>query len=67
MTVEKHVEALKEKVRQIEEFKQKFFTDLRTLPELEQAQALVDNEELLEQMEREYRIARSEYDILYFT
>ncbi|WP_429969148.1 phage terminase large subunit [Enterococcus sp. AZ136] len=67
MTVEKHVEALKEKVRQIEEFKQKFFTDLRTLPELEQAQALVDNEELLEQMEREYRVARSEYDILYFT
>ncbi|MFW8618662.1 phage terminase large subunit [Enterococcus innesii] len=67
MTVEKHVEALKEKVRQIEEFKQKFFTDLRTLPELEQAQALMDNEELLEQMEREYRIARSEYDILYFT
>lgn len=67
MTVEKHVEALKEKVRQIEEFKQKFFTDLRTLPELEQARALMDNEELLEQMEREYRIARSEYDILYFT
>lgn len=67
MTVEKHVEALKEKVRQIEEFKQKFFADLRTLPELEQAQALMDNEELLEQMEREYRIARSEYDILYFT
>lgn len=67
MTVEKHVEALKEKVGQIEEFKQKFFTDLRTLPEIEQAQALMDNEELLEQMEREYRVARSEYDILYFT
>ncbi|WP_301389433.1 phage terminase large subunit [Enterococcus entomosocium] len=67
MTVEKHVEELKEKVRQIEEFKQKFFADLQALPESEQAQALVDNEELLEQMEREYRIARSEYDILYFT
>lgn len=67
MTVEKHVETLKEKVRQIEEFKQKFFADLRTLPELEQAQALVDNEELLEQMERKYRVSRSEYDILYFT
>lgn len=66
MTVEKHVEELKEKVRQIEEFKQKFFADLQELPESEQAQALVDNEELLEQMEREYRIARSEYDILYF-
>ncbi|MEG0078288.1 hypothetical protein [Enterococcus sp.] len=56
-----------EKVRKIDSFKQKFFADLQELSPEEQENVLAENTELLEQMEREYRIARSEYDILYFT
>lgn len=66
MTV-KRVAELQEKVRKIDQFKHKFFADLQELPVEEQLIALDENAELLESMEREYRIARSEYDILYFT
>ena len=66
MTVD-YINSLKEKARKIEEFKKKFFLELQDLSEEEQIEALLENEELLDQMEREYRIARSEYDILYFT
>lgn len=66
MTVERVAE-LKARAQKIEQFKQDFFAELLELPADEQAVALTENKELLEQMEREYRIARSEYDILYFT
>lgn len=67
MTAEEHVAQLQEKVRQIELFKQKFMEELRTLPVEEQLEVLQENEHLLDDMERQYRITRSEYDILYFT
>lgn len=54
-------------MRKIDAFKQKFFSELVTLSAEEQEIALQGNEDVLDQMEREYRIARSEYDILYFT
>lgn len=66
MTVERVAE-LKDKVRKIEQFKQQFFDEIQELREEEQLIALEENAEVLDNMEREYRIARSEYDILYFT
>lgn len=66
MTV-KRVAELKDKVRKIEQFKQQFFAEIQELSEEEQLIALEENAEVLDNMEREYRIARSEYDILYFT
>ena len=66
MTVERVAE-LQEKVRKITAFKKKFFDELQQLPEEEQREVFFENESVLDEMEREYRIARSEYDILYFT
>jgi len=62
-----HVEQLKEEVRIITELKQKLFDTVKGLPPEQQARQLLEIKPQLEQLEREYRIKRSEYDILYFT
>lgn len=62
-----YVEQLKEEVRIIAELKQKLFDTVKGLPPEQQTRQLLEIKPQLEQLEREYRIKRSEYDILYFT
>lgn len=62
-----YVEKLKQEVRELEELKLTMFEDLKKMTEEEKEAYLPVYTEIFEDVEKRYRIARSEYDILYFT
>lgn len=61
------VQELKEKVKVIAQIKQDIADQINAMPVEDRAAAILDNAETLEELDREYRIARSKYDVLYFT
>ena len=67
MTGMDRIQQLKERVRAIEQAKADIAKHLMLLPEAERVQAVLENEQLMKEFDREYRVTRSEYDILYFT
>lgn len=63
---EKYVQQLKEKVAKLEQAKADIWTAIQQLPEEQQLESYQVNKEMIDEIERDYRITRSEYDILYF-
>lgn len=61
------IQQLKEKVSLLEQMKANITDELSQLPVDELEAAIVANADLLEEVDREYRITRSHYDILFFT
>ena len=66
MTVD-HVNKLKHRVTELTELREKITADIAALPSEQKVQAFMAVKPVLDDIDREYRITRSEYDILYFT
>ena len=66
LTVE-HVNKLKTRVAELTELREKITADIAALPDSQRVQAFMAAKPVLDDIDREYRITRSEYDILYFT
>lgn len=67
MTGTHRVDKLKQRVATLEELKLRILQDIQTLPVEQQQSAFEQYRETLDELDKEYRIKRSEYDILYFT
>ena len=66
LTVE-HVNKLKTRVAELTELREKITAELAAMPAEQKVQAFMAAKPVLDEIDREYRITRSEYDILYFT
>ncbi len=61
------IQQLKAKVRQNRQTKQVVVAEISKMDAEQQKQAVLQYQDLLEALDREYRVTRSEYDILFFT
>ena len=62
-----YVTGLQERAQQLDELKQSIISDISNLPSDEQASAFLEFKPTLDEIDKQYRITRSEYDMLYFT
>lgn len=67
MTGFNRIQDLKERVFSIEKIKEDIAQKISSLPEHEKYAVLSENVQMMKELDKEYRVTRSEYDILYFT
>lgn len=67
MTGNEYVLKLKARVADIEKLRETIIAEIASLPAEKQQAAVTEYITVLDELDREYRIKRSEYDILYFT
>ena len=67
MTAEERVQLLKDRVTELETLRDTILTEISRLPVDQQPTVFMQYKEALDEIQKEYRIKRSEYDILYFT
>lgn len=67
MTAVDYVNSLMQRVAELEQLKSAIISEIEDLPEEHQLQAFLESKSVLDSIDKEYRITRSEYDILYFT